>query len=103
MRKSTFSAFICVQSILYGQTLFSCSREQNQLNEQIELEIYNLKGQKLKTLECEEPVSTASSQIKYSTVWDGADENKNHVAAGVYFYKLKTESSSQIQKMILLK
>ncbi len=62
------------------------------------LSIYNMKGQKIKTLKSE--YMTAG---EHSVVWNGKDDNGNDVSSGVYFYKLNTNNYSQINKMILMK
>ena len=60
--------------------------------------IYNVLGQKVKTLVDE--FQTAG----YKTVhWDGKDDQGNEVASGVYFYKLKAGDFSETKKMILMK
>nr|HPR18550.1 FlgD immunoglobulin-like domain containing protein [Candidatus Cloacimonadota bacterium] len=61
------------------------------------IEIYNLKGQKVKTL----PVSPSQSHT-VSVTWNGDDQTGNPVSSGIYFYKLNMENSP-IKKMMLLK
>jgi hypothetical protein len=62
------------------------------------LEIYNIKGQKIKTLlDCY--MSPGSSEI----IWNGRDDFDKTVGSGVYFYKLQTSSQTIIKKMLLLK
>ncbi|NQV16965.1 MAG: T9SS type A sorting domain-containing protein [Armatimonadetes bacterium] len=81
-------------------TTIQFSNEQNQQNEQIELEIYNIKGQKIKTL------SIPQSEISNlnSVVWNGTDENSNSVSSGIYFYQLRIGGNSKaINKLILIK
>jgi len=79
---------------------FHISNEQNQQNEQIIIEIYNIKGQKIKTLEILQIDKSSNQQI----VWDGTDENKKPVSSGIYFYKLKSSVyESPTRKMILLR
>ena len=64
----------------------------------IELCIYNIMGQKVKTL------VNGSQTIGFQSVtWDGTDKNDSEVASGVYFYRVKTDCSEQIRKMVLLK
>jgi hypothetical protein len=60
--------------------------------------IYNLKGQKVKTLVNEELISG-----NHSFTWNGTDENNYRVASGVYFYKVAVNNSEKISKMIMLK
>jgi hypothetical protein len=64
----------------------------------IELTIYNIKGQKVKTL-----YSGIAEEGKHSMVWEGKDTNGKSVSSGIYFYKLKTESKELTRKMLLLK
>jgi PKD repeat protein len=63
-----------------------------------EIEIYNLKGQKVKTLYA---FPNRSLETR-SVVWDGTDRHNNRVSSGIYLYKLNN-NESPIKKMILLK
>ncbi|MCD4818587.1 MAG: T9SS type A sorting domain-containing protein [Candidatus Cloacimonetes bacterium] len=67
-------------------------------NEQIELIIYNIKGQKLKTL-----INKEFEAGKHSIIWNGTDDNGSNVSSGIYLYKLKTENYSAIKKMLMIK
>ncbi|MCF7920517.1 MAG: FG-GAP-like repeat-containing protein [Candidatus Cloacimonetes bacterium] len=67
-------------------------------DENVELIIYNLKGQKVKTL-----VKGKMEAADYSIIWDGSDEQGNIAASGVYLYRMHTESCDLIRKMTLLK
>ncbi len=62
------------------------------------IEIYNIKGQKVKQL-----VNEHKESGHHAIKWNGTDENNKSVGSGVYFYKVKTEKSSLINKMIMLK
>ena len=64
----------------------------------VELNIYNLKGQHVTTL-MSEPLEIGA----YSIDWNGVDKNNKPVSSGIYFYKLKAGSSSFSRKMLLLK
>lgn len=64
----------------------------------VTLEIFNIKGQKVKCLKSE-----FMSIGKYTVIWDGKDYKGNESASGVYFYKLKTESNTIAKKMLLIK
>jgi hypothetical protein len=66
---------------------------------QAEITIYNLKGQKIKTLLREQqPVG------KHTITWDGRNENDKAVASGVYLYQLQVDGQSVArQKMMLVK
>ena len=64
----------------------------------VELSIYNVKGQKVKTLFNEE------MQLgKHSIIWSGVDDNNKPVGSGIYFYKLKTNKKISVKRMLLLK
>ncbi len=72
--------------------------ETTNIYENTQIEIYNLKGQKIKTL----PV--ALSGDKGSVVWNGIDYNGKAVSSGIYLYKLKAGGRyASTKKMILLK
>ncbi len=62
------------------------------------IEVYNIKGQKVKQL-----VNEHKESGHHTIKWNGTDENNKYVASGVYFYKVKTEKSSLTNKMIMLK
>ncbi len=63
-----------------------------------ELDIYNLKGQKVKTL-----VQSILQTGNHEIIWNGTDDDQKSVSSGIYFYKLKTKDYEKINKMILLK
>lgn len=64
----------------------------------VNLSIYNIKGQLVKTL-----VSRKLDAGFHSINWNGTDSFGKLVATGVYFYKIEAGSFRQIQKMTLLK
>jgi hypothetical protein len=64
----------------------------------VELVVYNLLGQKVKTL-----VNKQQSAKMYRVVWDGNDERGVQVASGIYIYRLKSGENVAINKMIFLK
>ncbi len=67
--------------------------------ENTELVIYNLKGQKVKTL-IDERLEAGIHQL----VWNGKDDNGNSVSSGVYLYKMRSDGRyTSTKKMILLK
>jgi len=65
-----------------------------------ELSIYNLKGQKIKTIFSNLSIPR-NELIIYD--WDGKDETGKEVSSGVYYYKLRTSKGDFIRKMILMK
>ncbi|OGC81905.1 MAG: hypothetical protein A2W07_00630 [candidate division Zixibacteria bacterium RBG_16_43_9] len=60
--------------------------------------IYNILGQKVKTLLDEEKLPGS-----YKVIWDGKDDLGKEVASGIYFYQLKTPDYTATKKMILLR
>ena len=62
------------------------------------LEIYNMLGQKVKTL-----VNKAVEAGDHYVVWNGLDETGKTVSSGIYFYQLKADKKTEIKKMILLR
>lgn len=72
---------------------FSLSEKQ-----QVELSIYNVIGQKVKTL-CRGEFTRGIHNVK----WDGRDSNNKESGAGVYFYNIKSEKLNRTGKMVLLK
>lgn len=68
------------------------------VSEKVKLDIYNLKGQHVKTL-LDEIVPAGTTLLE----WNGTNELNEPVASGMYFYKLKTNKQNKINKMLLLK
>ncbi|MDO9576636.1 MAG: T9SS type A sorting domain-containing protein [Candidatus Cloacimonadales bacterium] len=66
--------------------------------ESIEIEIYNLKGQKVKSFSNLQITQSPNHQI----VWDGTDQNSKPVSSGVYLYKLEVDGKTKVSKKCLL-
>jgi len=64
----------------------------------VNLEIYNMRGQKVKQL-----ISDKLSAGQHSAIWNGKDDNNKTVSSGIYFYKFKTGDYQATKKMLLLK
>ncbi len=64
----------------------------------VKIDIYNIKGEKIKTL-----VDELCSPDDHQVTWNGTDDKGNSVASGIYFYKMKTDNYENIKKMILMK
>ena len=64
----------------------------------VTLDIYNILGQKVRTL-----VDGTMPAGTYNQEWDGTDHNGMGVASGVYLYKLKADKFSRVDRMTLLK
>jgi hypothetical protein len=64
------------------------------------IEIYSIKGQKIRTFNCHPELVEGQSSI----TWDGNDENGKRVTSGIYFYTLKSNNFIlETRKMILLR
>jgi flagellar hook assembly protein FlgD len=64
----------------------------------VEVVIYNILGQKVKTL-----LNETRSAGNHTAVWNGKDDNNRSVSSGVYFFKMTTGEYSKTSKMILMK
>jgi len=65
----------------------------------VELSIYNLKGQKIKIL-----VQDEFNSGDHSIMWDGDDESNKPVSSGVYYYQLQVGNEIIVtEKCLLLK
>ncbi|MGB2697593.1 MAG: S8 family serine peptidase [Candidatus Zixiibacteriota bacterium] len=64
----------------------------------VNLVVYNVMGQKVKTL-----VNDHMSAGTHSITWDGTNENGNVVSSGIYFYKVVAGDIMTTKKMILMK
>ncbi len=69
-----------------------------QTDTKVDLIIYNIKGQKIKTL-----ISSYYEKGNHSIIWDGLDEFGNSVSSGIYIYNLKTKDNQKTSRMLLLK
>ena len=64
----------------------------------VTLKIYNITGQLVKTL-----VNDYKEAGNYKVIWDGRNNSGQKVAAGVYFYQIRTDKFTQTKKMVMLK
>ena len=64
----------------------------------VSLDIYNILGQKVKTL-----VNGMMPAGYHNLEWDGTDHNGLGVSSGVYLYKLKADDFSRVNRMTFLK
>ena len=64
----------------------------------VELVIYNILGQKVRTL-----VNQPLEPGEHSIVWNGTDNKGRSVASGIYFYRMKAGNYSETKKMVLKK
>lgn len=85
------------------------------LKQRADVEIYNVRGQKMRTLEVTTNLYALARKAgkdtlgkyapnAYSTMWDGHDDNHRHVSTGVYFYRLVADGKPMATgKMMVLK
>ncbi|MEA2096744.1 MAG: M14 family zinc carboxypeptidase [Candidatus Cloacimonadota bacterium] len=78
------------------ETVISFSVLESSVN--TEISIFNIKGQKVRTL-----VNEKLSTDFYTRSWDGKNDVGRSVTSGIYFYKMKNGDYSKTRKMILLK
>jgi len=64
----------------------------------VKLNVFNVKGQKVKTL-----VSELFRPDAYNIVWKGADNSGNQVSSGVYYIRLQVGDDLVNRKVILMK
>ena len=64
----------------------------------MKLEIYNVRGQLVRTL-----VNENKTAGKHSAIWNGLDEQNRPVASGIYYYKLTAGNFANVKKMVLMK
>jgi len=69
-----------------------------QQTQPVVLQVYNTKGQLVKTL-----VNETQTEGVHNVVWNGDDNSGNSVSSGVYFYKMKSSTFESARKMILMK
>ncbi len=62
------------------------------------VEIYNTKGQRIKTL-----INQMLQPGTHHIEWDGTNNSSQKVSSGVYFYRVTVEDSQKLNKMIMLK
>lgn len=67
-------------------------------DEHVTIEIFNLKGQKVRTL-----VNEKAKAGNYKVVWHGDDNNGKTVGSGVYFYRMNSGKFTSTKKMIMMK
>ncbi len=64
---------------------------------EVRLEIYNSRGQRVRTL-----IDETKSSGWYQAVWNGRDDNGNPVSSGVYMYRMAAGSYLASKKMMLM-
>jgi hypothetical protein len=64
----------------------------------VSLVIYNMLGQKVRTL-----VNESKTAGSHNITWNGKNENGIQVPSGIYFYQLKTNAQTAMEKMVMVK
>lgn len=67
-------------------------------NSDVVIEVFNLKGQKVRTL-----VNENKNRDHYTVLWNGKDDIGKAVSSGIYYYRMKTINLEETRKMILVK
>jgi len=67
-------------------------------SEQVSIEIFNIKGQKVKTV-----LDQLLTDGQHEVVWDGKNQYGKSVSSGVYFYRMHTADYQAMKKMIMIK
>ena len=78
------------------ETTISFSTPEN--TENIEISIYNIKGQRVKSFKIQ------NSKFKIQkVVWDGKNENGRKVSSGIYLLRLKSNNETVTKKLMMIK
>jgi flagellar hook assembly protein FlgD len=65
---------------------------------QVNITIYNLKGEKVRTL-----VNESKANGFYKTIWNGKDDSGKAVSSGVYLYRMQADNYVSTKRMMLMK
>lgn len=64
----------------------------------VRLQLYNVRGQRVRTLE-----SSFLPRGRYSRIWEGDDDRQRPVASGVYFVVMEADGVERRQKLTLVR
>ena len=67
-------------------------------NQNVEIYVYNLRGQKVRTL-VDDYILAGVHQV----VWDGRDDDGNQVSSGIYLYMMRACEFISVRRMLLMK
>jgi flagellar hook assembly protein FlgD len=67
-------------------------------NTSVEIKIYNILGQEIKTV-----LNEFKQSGTYTVEWDGKDKYGQNVSTGIYIYRLNAKNYSEFKKMVYLK
>ena len=79
-------------------TTINYSVSEAQRNAIVTLEIFNMLGQKVRTL-----VNATHTSGNYQVTWNGRNDNERDVTSGLYIYRLKAGNRTLSKRMLLLK
>ncbi|MCF8299274.1 MAG: T9SS type A sorting domain-containing protein, partial [Saprospiraceae bacterium] len=65
---------------------------------EVSISIYNIKGQKVKTL-----INEVYEKGQHKIIWDGLNASGKQAASGVYLYNMQTKDYSSTKKMLMIK
>jgi len=67
-------------------------------NSPVSIDIFNVKGQKVRRL-----VNEVKNAGNHTVIWNGTDDNGRAVSSGVYYFKMNAGKFSSTKKMIMMK
>jgi hypothetical protein len=67
-------------------------------DEKVQLKVFNIRGQLVKTL-----VNEDMKAGHHSVVWKGRDDADQMVASGIYFVQMQAGDYRQVRKLVLIK
>lgn len=65
---------------------------------QVTITIYDVRGQRVRQL-----LNESRAPGRHRTMWDGTTDQESSVASGIYFYRLRIGTFSDVKKMVILK
>ena len=65
----------------------------------VTVKIFNVRGEQVRTIVDE----VREGNVAHVEVWNGIDDRGAEVSSGVYFYEVKTNGMTKINKMALVK
>ncbi|MBC8384915.1 MAG: T9SS type A sorting domain-containing protein [Candidatus Cloacimonetes bacterium] len=89
------NSIVCYPNPFRSSTTISF--EAANLHKNLRVEIYNIKGQKVKTL-----INEDMERGIWKKIWNGKDNNDKPVSSGVYLYKLNVNGQTKSVKKCLL-
>ena len=69
----------------------------------VQIHIYDLMGQRVRTLDLGQQPAGAYLSRNRAAYWDGRNALGEHVATGVYFYRLETDDFTATKRMVIVK